>query len=109
LHGSRPHLLTHRRFFDRQTTEEPQLDDLALALIYCSQTIKRVIELNQLDRSLVGDYRNIIEWHVLGSTTALDVTIAASVIDQDMAHYLRGHRKKVGTIPPVNLLLIDES
>src|SRR2546421_10094179 len=96
--GSAPLSFNRRRrepqdfgsLLDRQAAEELQLHDSALLRIDLSQSFERVIEGNDIRRSLLRYGQGFIQRDLAGAAATLGVSMAARMIDQDAAHQVRG-------------------
>jgi hypothetical protein len=94
--------------FDRESAERAKLDDLGQRRVDLFQAPERVIQREDGDLVRRGDVFGCIDGHTALAVAALDRGVTTGVIDQDPAHDLCRDAKKVGSILPVDLALIDQ-
>ena len=96
------------RFLVVHAAEVAQFDDLAAAGIDLRERLQRVVERDELRRALVRHGRLAVERDVPVLAAALAGRPLARVVDEDVAHHLRGDGEEVGAVLPVHVLLPDE-
>src|SRR5215472_7241974 len=98
LSGSRGNFDCLSRFFDRQSSEETQFYNLALPWVKRRQSSHRVVQCNEIETAFFprGNVRLI-----QGDDDLVAAPLCGGrptrMINQDLSHYLRGHRKEVNT------------
>ena len=75
-----------RRFVDRQSTEEPQLDDPALIGIDLRQSIQNIVKRQNVRFALRAKSTNVFLCYIDSLAPALCSIVGACVIDQDAPH-----------------------
>jgi hypothetical protein len=104
LNRNRGQLQNLSNLLNRKPSEKLKLNDLAFSGVERSQPIERLVEGNEFRRALLIYQGCFIELNVLRSRAAFGKVSPARVIDQDVAHYLRSHRKEVRPIIPCSVL-----
>ena len=91
--------------FDRETSKEAELDDLAFLRIELSQPFERLIQSHALGSSFVRQVHGVIKRHLNSSASALCREATASIVNQDAPHHLSSDPKKMGAILPGDILI----
>src|SRR5580658_609124 len=117
LGGSRRDVDDAGGFFNGESAEKAQLDDLRLARIELGETLHGGIEADdvEVDRGLRAGL--LLEHDYERSASTLSRVARASVVDKDLPHHLRGQRKEVSAVLQLSRLaahqakvcLMDES
>jgi hypothetical protein len=93
----------------RKTTEKPEFNNSALALIELCQTIKGVIQENQIHAPLMRQADRLIQLKFADSSAPLSGPDFSCTVNQDLAHQTRSHSEEMRAILPVGRLLPDHS
>jgi hypothetical protein len=87
IHGSRSHAQRVSNLLERQTAEEPHLEDLALAFIKLSEPVKGDVHGHHLVDSFGRKHEGFIDLEVRRVAAALRALMTASMIDQYVPHH----------------------
>jgi hypothetical protein len=104
----RGYMQNFRGFFDTETTEKSELYDPAFPVIYFGQAVQGIIQGNDIGIRFAAHRGSILQGEVEQATTSLLVTAGASKVDQNAAHQLGGHGKKMRPILPIYLSAVYE-
>src|SRR5215207_6612199 len=96
------------RLGGREPAEVAELDDARLARVELRQPHERLVQRDQLGRTLLADDGHLRERHLHGPAAALGAVTVARVVEQDASHDLRGDGEEVRAVLPVHALLVDE-
>ena len=74
---------------DRETDEEPECDDQALALAHGDQTFERLVEREDVETLLLEVGQDVVERHPLAPSIALGGVAFPRMVDECLPHRLR--------------------
>src|SRR5438105_4692174 len=97
-----------RGFFDREPTEHTQLHDFCERRVDRLEAFERMIERKNRDLTGRRGLIRFINWHRAYTVPSFTGRVATGVVDQDSAHDLRRRAKKMRSILPVDMTLINE-
>ena len=100
-HCDRRNFQSRGCFLNAEPAEVSQLNDLAFLRKDLSQVVQRFIECDYFRRSFLGDHRSFVETYFARVAAALGIVFTSRVIDQNLAHCLRGYGEEVGAVSPV--------
>src|SRR5881397_1136724 len=106
-HRDRGDFQNRGRFLNGEAAEVSQLNDVALLRKNFSQVMQRFIESDYFSRALLRDYGRLVQSYFARVVAALGVVFSSRMIDQNLAHRLRGHREEVGAVSPVWLMILS--
>ena len=97
------------RFLNRESAKDAKVNDLGQFRIHLFQASQRVIQ--REDGYLVWHCHvfGFIDRHATHTVAPLARVVTTGVIDQDPAHDLRRDTKKMRSILPIDLALVDEA
>jgi hypothetical protein len=95
LDRSRRYLERFGRLGDVESGEESEFDDAALPGVDGGQCFERLIEGEHVHARRLSSGRHVLQTHDRGAAATLFGMLPAGVIDEDLTHQLRRHRKKV--------------
>src|SRR5215468_6662868 len=96
------------RLFQTQPAEITQLDDPDLALVELRQRNQRVVKRDEFGGLLIGKRQRFVERKFLPAAAAFVRRARARVLDQYLAHQLRGHSVKMPPALPFGKILLDQ-
>ena len=88
LDGSERETDVPRHLFFRQSSEEPEVDDLGLTRIEDRKLFERSREIEEIDVPVLARQDGLVEGHSRPPSTALSGAVTASMVDEDPAHRL---------------------
>ncbi len=97
------------RFFDFESAEKTQLDNLALPRIEHGKLGQGLVERHDVAIFFWGHDERFIEGNLHGSSAALLIISRAREIGEDAAHHARRNREEVGAILPVDRVDVDQA
>lgn len=97
------------RFLDRQTAEEPQLDEPGLLGIDGGQPGERRVDRQQINGSLLTGDEPLVQRDPRVVTAPLLRAPRAGPLDEDLPHRDRGNGDETRTCLPILLLVLDET
>jgi len=102
------HLQNFGRLIDRQSTEEPQLDDTSELYVDGFQVGQCLIQGQKVMVELGGTVKGLIEIDALSASTPLERPLSPSMIDQDVPHGLSSPRKKLPSVSGLGSTLLRQ-
>ncbi len=99
----------NRSLLKRKTAEKPKFNNSALALIELCQTIKGVIQENQIHALLMRQADRLIQLKFVDSRASLGGPDFSCAVNQDLAHQTRSHSEEMRAILPVRRFLPDHA
>jgi hypothetical protein len=91
------------RFFNTEAAEETQFDNAGFALVNGSESVKRVVQGDQLTRPTPTDVRQLFQIDLLCVAASLARYPAASLVKKDVAHDEGRDCEKMRPVLPVNI------
>jgi hypothetical protein len=98
-----------RGFFDREAGKHAKLDDSGQIRVDLLQALEGLMQPENKPVVRRGNVCCFIDWYATLALPSFARAMAAGVIDQDPAHDLGGHTKKMRSIPPVDLTLVEDA
>ena len=98
--------------FDGKPTEKTQLDNLALAGIKCGKLLhasSRAIRSRSVVFAIVRRLRGVIKRESNSIASAFRRRRFPGIVNQNLPHHLRGHRKEVGAIAQAHRIVANQS
>ena len=96
-------------FADVEAREEPQFHDATLAHVNGGERLEGLVEREHIHGRRLRGGRYVLEAQHRGAAAALAGVLPAGLIDEDLAHQLRRHRKEVRPVLQRQPLHIHES
>lgn len=90
-------------FFDGETAEEAQFNNLALAWIGFGKSLQRFIELEQFIRAFFRSRQDLFERDQFLTAASFLTTPCASMVHQYAADHARGKTKELGSALPFDV------
>jgi hypothetical protein len=97
-HGRKIHHLGS--LFDREAAEEAQFCNPALSWVNSFEFLQRLIKREEFFGPLHAQALSLLQSQLLSPSPALRVSVAASAVNQDVAHNLRGDGEEVLAVMP---------
>jgi hypothetical protein len=83
--------------------EELHFHDLALAFVLLRQAVEGLIECEQFGWFLLNENKSVLKRNRFARTSALERSVVASVVNQNLTHESGSDGNEVGTILPFRL------
>src|SRR6266496_2972510 len=93
-------------FLDAEPAEVSQLNNLALVRKNFSQIMQRFIQGDYFRGAFLRHYCGFVESYFARVAAALGIVFTSRMIDQNLAHRLRGHGEEVGAVSPVRRMIL---
>jgi hypothetical protein len=108
-YGIRRDLQDNGCLFNSQASEEPQLNDSALALVHARERVKGLVNGDKIVSVLVRDRQSLVERDAYRLPAAFLVALRSCRIDEDAPHQSRCHRQEVRAVLPTDVLHVEQT
>jgi hypothetical protein len=89
--------------------KEAQFYDSALALVDFGETCKSIIEGYDIYIFSAGHHRRVLEGELADTAPAFGRTVAAGIVDKNLAHELGGNGKEMSAALPLGTAQPDQA
>ena len=109
LHRSRSNFQYLRNLLQGEPSKEAQFYNSALARVDFGQTYKSIIEGYDVDIFSAGHHHPFVEGQLGDTGTAFRRTVAAGIVNKNLAHELGGNGKEMSAALPLGTAYPDQA
>jgi hypothetical protein len=108
-YGIRRDLQDNGCLFNSQASEEPQLNDSALALVHARERVKGLVNGDEIVSVLVRDRQSLVERDAYRRPAAFLIALRSGRIDEDAPYQPRCHGEEVRAILPADVVHVEQT